>query len=343
MSAMFVSVVIPTYQRRASLGRVLAGLARQEWPSDRLEVLVISDGGRDGSIEMARAYPMPFSVTALEQPHQGPAVARNLGVARASGALVLFVDDDVVPEPHLVAEHVRAHDDRPKRVVIGPLLEPAGEPLQPWVRWEARTLAAQYEAMSAGRWAPTPWQFYTGNASVGLEHLRAAGGFDHRYRRAEDVHLAFRLQDLGCEFFFNPAAAGRHIASRSYSSWLDAAYQYGRNDILFGKGEERAATEFRFRHPMTRALVRWGLRRRTLAGRLSTLTEVAIRSADYLRLSEVEHQLCSAIFNLQYWFGVSDQLGSAQAALALAELGAPGGLLSRVRSSLPIGARGGRS
>ena len=342
MTTPFVSVIIPTYQRRASLERVLGGLAGQEWDRDRLEVLVISDGSQDGSIEMARGYPMPFLLRALGQPNQGPAAARNLGLAHATGPLVLFLDDDVVPAPQLVAEHVLAHAERPNRVVMGPLLEPEDEPLLPWVRWEARSLAAQYQAMDAGRWRPTAWQFYTGNASVKLEWLRAAGGFDPAYKRAEDVHLAFRLEKLGCEFVFNPRAAGVHFARRPYSSWLHAAYQYGRNDICFGKGEERAATEFQYRHPLTRALVRWALRHRRLGRRLPQLTGVAIRVADHLGLGSLGLQLCSAVFNLQYWLGVSDLLGSVEAALALADLYAPAGLLSRVRSALPIGARGGR-
>src|SRR5262245_31982511 len=197
------SVVTPTYRRRDSLRRVLDGLADQEWPRDALEVVVVSDGGDDGSVEMARDFPMPFPLRVLEQANQGPAAARNLGVANASHRFVLFLDDDVVPAPNLVAEHARAHGGRDDRVVLGPLLEPPAR-LQPWVRWEARRLAEQYRAMEAGEWAPTPWQLYTGNASILAEHVRSAGGFDAAYRRAEDVELGFRLERLGCTFVFNP-------------------------------------------------------------------------------------------------------------------------------------------
>jgi len=333
------SVVIPTYQRRASLERVLTALRDVEWPPDALEVVVVSDGGTDGSAEMARALELPFPVRVLEQANQGPASARNLGVASASNPFVLFLDDDVVPSRRLVAEHARAHDGRADRVVLGPLLEPPAR-LQPWVRWECRTLAEQYRAMRAGEWAPTPWQLYTGNASLLVEHVRRAGGFDATYRRAEDVELGFRLERLGCEFVFNPAAEGLHYAERSYASWIDSAHQYGRNDILFGKGEERAAGQFRYRHPLTRALARWGVRHRTTGAALPALTRAAIEAADRLRLEGLSHQLCSAVFNLQYWLGVSDELGSAEAALRLAEMGSPPGLLSRARSALPIGVRG---
>lgn len=332
------SVVIPTYRRRASLERVLTALRSVEWPADALEVLVVSDGGDDGTVEMARSLRTPFPLRVLEQANQGPAAARNLGVAHARNPFVLFLDDDVVPSPRLVAEHARAHAGRRDRVVLGPLLEPPAR-LQPWVRWECRMLAEQYRAMQAGEWAPTPWQLYTGNASLLVEHVRRAGGFDAAYRRAEDVELGFRLERLGCEFVFNPAAAGLHYAERSYASWIDSGRQYGRNDILFGKGEERAAGQFRYRHPLTRALVRWGVRHRAAGDRLPGAARPAIEAADRLGMEALSHQLCGAAFNLAYWLGVSEQLGSATAALRLAEMGCPPGLLSRARSALPIGVR----
>ena len=334
------SVVIPTYRRRASLQRVLGGLAAQEWPGDRLEVIVVSDGGGDGSVEMARSFPMPFPARVVEQANQGPAAARNRGFAGARHAFTLFLDDDVVPHPRLVAEHARAHADAGNRVVIGPMLEAPGR-LLPWVRWEARMLAEQYRAMEAGEFRPTPWQFYTGNASVGTRHLRRAGGFDTSWKRAEDIELGFRLKDLGCEFVFNPAAGGIHHATRSYRSWLDAARQYGHNDILFGKADERVAGEFSFRHPLTRALIRWGLCHRWAAALVPAPAEAVIRAADLLRLGRLASHLCGADFNLAYWLGVADQLGSARAALELADLGSPGGRLSRARSTLPIGPRDG--
>jgi GT2 family glycosyltransferase len=310
------SVVIPTYQRRASLERVLTTLAKQEWPADALEVLVVSDGGDDGSVEMARALPLPFATRVLEQANQGPAAARNLGVANARHPFVLFLDDDVVPDPRLLAEHARSHGSATNRVVLGPMLEPPVR-LQPWVRWESRRLAEQYRAMVAGEWAPTPWQLYTGNASLRVEWIQRAGGFDTSLLRAEDVELGFRLERLGCEFVFNPDAAGLHYATRSYRSWISAGYQYGRNDIVFGMGEERAAGQFQHRHPLTKALVRWAVRNRRAADRLPDLARPAIQGLDALRLVPLADGACGAVFNLAYWLGVSDELGSRSAALQL--------------------------
>jgi glycosyltransferase involved in cell wall biosynthesis len=335
------SVVVPTYRRRESLRRVLRGLAEQAWEPDRLEVLVVSDGSDDGSVEMARTLPMPCALTVLEQANQGPAAARNLGIEKARGPMVLFLDDDVVPSPHLVAEHARAHRAASNLVVIGPMLQGDATP-SPWVRWESDRLSEQYAAMQQGKWTATPWQFYTGNASLRLEHLRKAGGFDTRFRRAEDIELGFRLAGLGLQFVFHVPASGLHIADRTYASWIGSARQYGRNDIRFGKAEERVVSQFRYRNPLTRGLVRWGLRHPRLVHVVPPLARGLIEATDRLRLGAISRELCGAAFNLGYWLGVAEELGSARAAARLAESGSPPGLLSRARSALPIGARTGR-
>jgi len=254
---------------------------------------------------------------------------------------VLFLDDDVVPSSNLVAEHARAHASAPNLVVIGTMLEGEGR-LSAWVRWEADRLAEQYAAMDKGVWAPTPWQFYTGNASLRIEHLHAAGGFDARFRRAEDIELGFRLAGLGLQFVFHRPASGLHMAERTYASWLSSARQYGRNDIRFGKTEERVVGEFKYRNPLTRALVRWGLRHPKPGNAVPRLAEPLIRAADGLHLRGPSKQVCGAVFNLSYWLGVADELGSVSAAMRLADSGTPPGLLSRARSALPIGVRTGR-
>ncbi|MBX7232932.1 MAG: glycosyltransferase [Caldilineales bacterium] len=49
----YVSVIIPTYNRKAMLKQTLASLARQTFPCDRFEVIVVDDGGSDGTEAVA--------------------------------------------------------------------------------------------------------------------------------------------------------------------------------------------------------------------------------------------------------------------------------------------------
>jgi len=319
---------MPTYQRRDSLLRTLHALARVEYPSDRMELVLVCDGCTDGTAEMARSLRLPFPTMVLEQPNQGPAAARNLALAHARGPMVLFLDDDVLPSPNLLAAHAEAHLEVPdqERVVIGTLM-PAPSPRSPWVQWELETVVRQYQAMTAEEYRPGPRQFYTGNASVGLEYVTAVGGFDTGFKRAEDVELAFRLQARGLRFVFRPDAEGLHMADRSFLTWFRAAYQYGRNDVVLGMRRGRpdmlgaVASEFWERNPLNRRLVRLMLRARGAEQALATPFAAAAWLALCFGRRNLSHSICSALFNTSYWRGVSDELGGPDPARELIRLG----------------------
>jgi glycosyltransferase involved in cell wall biosynthesis len=310
------SVVIPTYRRRRSLERVLEGLRLQQYPHEQLEVIVVNDGGDDGTAEMVKQTALPFAVHLLEQGNLGPGAARNLGVERARGPFVLFLDDDVVPASRLVAEHAAAHGDRDDLVVIGTMLGDSRE-RRPWLRWESATLAEQYAAMDRGVFKPTPWQFYTGNASLRREHIIRAGGFDVRFRRAEDIELGFRLERLGLQFVFHREAAGLHLIRRTWSAWLEAARQYGRNDVAFGKVDERVIEETSNRHPYTLRLIRFAANHRRLRRLVPPVAKVAGSASYALGASNAAMAICGAVFNLNYWLGIEESVGSPETARLL--------------------------
>ncbi|HSS59975.1 MAG TPA: glycosyltransferase [Candidatus Limnocylindrales bacterium] len=323
-----ISVVMPTHGRKVSLLRALRALALQVYPGHLVEVVLVCDGNDDGSAEAARGVALPFRLTVLTQENAGPAVARNLALAHARGPLVVFLDDDVMAHPYLLAEHAAAHGDRDDVVVIGPLIPPPDSP-SPWVRWELKTVVRQYDEMEGGAYRPGPRQFFTGNASVRLEHLHEVGGFDPTFRRGEDVELAFRLQSRGLHFVFHRGAAALHTADRSLQSWLRAAFEYGRNDVILGQAKgrpdmlEAVAREFHERHPLTQSLVRRTRSsprlRRALARSLGELSRPALA----LGRERLAVRLCSAAFAVSYWSGVAAQLGGPAGAAALIERGRP--------------------
>lgn len=227
-----VDVVIPTFNRHARLGATLRSLARQSFRDFRV---IVAD---DCSTPPVAAERLPadvrdvLDVTVLRtQRNSGPAAARNLAIAAATGRFIAFIDDDVDANPDWLERLVaaaRAHDHP---VVIGPLLAPAGWRPTPWNAWEAHTLAREYGRMEAGVYAPTWRQFFTGNALARRDDLVAAGAFDERFTRAEDIELGVRLDARGCRFVFEARAIGWHHARRSLDSWLRIPRDYARFDV----------------------------------------------------------------------------------------------------------------
>ena len=314
----YFSVVVPTYNRLGRLRHVITALEQQAYPSDAYEVIVISDGSTDGTDAYLEALRSTMRLRWFPQANRGPAAARNAGIQKVGGEFIVFIDDDVVPEPQLLAEHARSHLEAGKDVVVlGPLLTPEGFEMAPWVSWEQEMLMKQYRAMLRGDWTATARQFYTGNASLRGSHILAAGGFDEGFRRAEDVELAYRLADKGLDFVFNMQAAGMHFAERSFRAWLDAAYTYGRNDVIFTRDRNQkwllpaVRQEFRDRHFLIRSLVRVCRGRSRLTRIATSALKLAADAATLLRASDMERLAYSGLFNLQYYSGLFNELHDA--------------------------------
>jgi glycosyltransferase involved in cell wall biosynthesis len=311
-----VSIIIPTYNRLPRLKQVIAAIEAQEFPLERAEVIIISDGSTDGTHEYLEGLRTPLSLRFIPQTNAGPAAARNNGFRNARGEYVLFIDDDVVPGPQLVGEHMRLQAGRTNLVVLGPMLSPSDFDLSPWVAWEQAMLEKQYDALLRGVWPATARQFYTGNTSLPRQVLVASGGFDERFRRAEDIELAYRLEQLGVEFAFTMQAVGYHYAERSFASWLQTPYTYGRSDIIFSRERQGSLLtfvreEFKERNVLIRSLVRLCLDRPRISGALMGLAK-PIADWSYStggRGRKVARAAYSAIFNLRYYQGIADELG----------------------------------
>ena len=316
-----MSVVIPTYNRCATLERVLRALGRQSVTFDAFEVIVVADGCTDGTGDLCRrlASELPFRLRLFEQANAGPAAARDYAVREAQALLIVFVDDDVVPDEHLIAVHLAAHapDGDDTVVALGPLLPPLDQRLNVWGAWEERSLCTQYTDMEAGRWQPTYRQFYTGNASLSRRLILDAGGFNASYRRAEDVELGLRLATQGCHFVFLPDARGWHYVQRSFASWTQMPIAYGHACVAMGRAHRvqevaLAATEYYQHNFLVHAVTALCL---GFPWRVTVATNIlgVLAAASWAcRMPIVPFLCCSLIYNLRYYVGMAEELGGAR-------------------------------
>ena len=317
-----VSVVVPTYNRSDRLRRVLQSLDRQitttyEARAFSFDVVVVSDGSTDDTVEMAEKLVTRYPLQVLQQENSGPAAARNRGVQATTGRIIVFIDDDVIPAPGCLRAHFSRHDASRDLVVIGPMLTPGDADLSPWVAWEQHQLYKQYERFAAGEPA-YPRQFYTGNASLLRTAFEEAGGFDTAFRRAEDVELALRMGQRGQSFVFEPDAEAHHYAERSLESWARIAFDYGRHDVDFARIHEpdifgQIAWMFSERHLLQRALVLGTMWNTSLCRRTQDLMLAAAGTAHRIGLTSTNRWLLSAAYGLGYYRGVSVGLGSPRA------------------------------
>lgn len=312
------SVIVPTYNRCSTLESVLGALSGQTIGAICFEVIVVADGCTDDTAAMCRQLRprLPYLLRVIEQENAGPAAARNRGIHEARADLIIFVDDDVVPDARLIEAHLAAHarDDADDIVAIGPLLPPPDMRLNAWGAWEERALCGHYMDMQAGRWRPTYRQFYTGNASLRKRHIVEAGGFNASFSRAEDIELGLRLRELGCRFVFLPAARAWHYVRRDFASWAHMPVAYGHAAIAMGRGTDarevtRLGQEYYQRNLPTRIAARLCLGSPQRVGLATHLLHALATASWAVHLSPLAYISCGVLYNLRYYEGMASELG----------------------------------
>ena len=217
-----ISVVVPTFMRLGMLPQVLQPLLDDMVTP---EVIVVVDGGNDGSYEYLEERALreprlrPFLIA-----NAGQAGAQQYGAERASGEVILFLDDDVIPEPGLVGGHARRHQEAADLVVLGympvVLAAAAGQP-----EWIGRRYAERYESKTRS-WEREPERIlatlWGGNVSVRACHVRDIPLLNRHSAIGYHVDLEFgiRAWEAGLRGVFDRGLISHHHYARTVSQFL---------------------------------------------------------------------------------------------------------------------------
>jgi len=225
---MLITVVIPTYNRRASLANCLESLFQQTYGCDQFEIIVVIDGSTDGTLDYLQGLRFPCASQILQQENRGQAAARNVGIRAANGKYILLLDDDFICDSRLVEEHLKTHT-APGLVVVGPILRDAADTSLPAIAVD-REIRPFYEQHSSGN-RPEGW--LPPNSSLERDLLLACGAYDEHLGSArEDTDLGLRLADLGVQFQYAAEASVHQRYSKSAAELVRDAETFGRNDVI---------------------------------------------------------------------------------------------------------------
>jgi GT2 family glycosyltransferase/sugar lactone lactonase YvrE len=216
-----VSVLVCAYNAADTLDDCLTSLAHLTYPD--YEVIVVNDGSRDRTSEIAHSYP---GVRVVDVPNGGLSAARNLALAEAKGEIVAYTDADVRVDPDWLSYLVQPFLTSDVVGSGGPNIVP---PDDPWVaQCVARAPGGPTQVLLDDRIA----EHVPGcNMAYRRDALLAIGGFNPVYLRAgDDVDVCWRLQAKGQKIGFAPAALVWHHHRASVKA-------YWRQQVGYGEGE----------------------------------------------------------------------------------------------------------
>jgi len=217
-----VSVVVCAYNAADTLEDCLSSLERLNYPD--YEVVLVNDGSRDGTPEIARAY---TSVRTIDvYPNAGLSNARNVGAHAATGEIVAYCDADVRVDPEWLTYLVQPFLNDDVVGSGGPNVVPGDDP---WVaQCVARAPGGPTHVLTDDRTA----EHVPGcNMAFRRDALLSIGGFNPVFLRAgDDVDVCWRLQAKGWRIGFAPAALVWHHHRASVKA-------YWRQQIGYGEGE----------------------------------------------------------------------------------------------------------
>ncbi len=226
-----VSIIIPVFNGEAHIKECIEDLLNQNYPSDKIEIIIVDDGSTDRTLEMVNDY----EICCIRTINKGPANARNIGIKAATGDILIFIDSDCMSHKNLVINHVLMHmfyqATDPSVQIIGGSIE--GYNQNYWSVCD--DFCSWYKNHPR---LPETQVFYHPTANMSItKHLGSVISFDEELRYAEDYTFCTNAIKKGYKIIFQPKAKVLHINRTTYKSFMGHAKNWASSQTqLMEKG-----------------------------------------------------------------------------------------------------------
>ncbi|MGO8797264.1 MAG: glycosyltransferase family 2 protein [Candidatus Sulfotelmatobacter sp.] len=209
---------MPTFNGSSRIGRCLEALVQQTRDRDA-EIVVVNDGSTDNTAQVVQTY---AGVRLMNQANAGPAAARNRGASEATGAIILFTDDDCIPMTGW----------------LDAMLAPFGEPevvgTKGVYRTRQKSIAARFVQIEYEDRYRVMARFPhidfidTYSAAFRRDRFLEMTGYDTSFpvACAEDIELSYRMSARGWKMKFAPQAMVYHTHPDTLAKYLKKKYKF---------------------------------------------------------------------------------------------------------------------
>jgi glycosyltransferase involved in cell wall biosynthesis len=225
----FASIAIPVRNEEGSIAACLDAVLAQDYPRDRLEVIVVDGGSRDRTRarveEVAARSDVP--VRLLDNPQKTTPAGLNRAIDAARGEFLVRVDGHSVPEPRYVRRSIEGAIEL-GAALAGGWVDAAGT--NAFGRAVAAALASPFAMGNAVSWRRPAEAREVGSVPCGayrLDALRRIGGFDEEQLANQDYEANYRLRRAGEKVFILADVSYRYVPRDSPGALARQFLRYG--------------------------------------------------------------------------------------------------------------------
>ncbi len=227
-----VSVLIPMRNEERYIEGCLRSLAQQDYPRERFEVLVLDGASSDRSRQLVKEFAEreELNLRLLDNPGRTTARALNIGIAQASGDIIVRVDAHCAVDPRFLWESVDALEETGADGVGGPI-ESVGQGLMGDAI--ALAMSSPFGVGNASfRYSREPQ--YTDTAAFAAYRrtlFDRIGRYTEEIDYGEDDEFNYRLADAGGKIYLTPKIRSVYYTRSSLPALFRQYLEYGRAKV----------------------------------------------------------------------------------------------------------------
>ena len=230
----FVSVIIPTFNRSATLRETVDSFLAQSYPADSFEIIIVDNASTDDTPEVIDSIAeRATNVRGMREPRRGAHFARNSGAMSSRGSILYFTDDDMLAEPDLLEQIVTAFDSGANVGSATGRVLPRWDTEPPrWVLEHCKNaLLSLNDLGEATIISDDDPGVFSCHQAILREAFMAAGGYNpdtnaEKFTGDNETGLNIKVKKLGYRFAYVGASVTHHMipAARMTQRYLNSRF-----------------------------------------------------------------------------------------------------------------------
>lgn len=223
------TVIIPTYNGAHKLPTVINSILSQTVLPN--QVIIVVDGSTDNTKEILEELKLPSYFQILYRKNGGRAAVRNSGAHSAKGDLLIFFDDDMLPENECISKHLAHHYKFPGSILSGAQIDYINENSTDFQKFKShlsKKWADQIKYNTSRVLLENDPFMTAANCSFSKNTFESLGGFDTALTDAEDFDFALRAHNLKVPIYYDHGVFAWHNDPVTCRKYINRIREYSK-------------------------------------------------------------------------------------------------------------------